>query len=128
MSALPMPVTVTSRVRVHPHVLMVLYSSYCRGVNLVCTLLRRLLSLLLIGFACFKFISMAPKIVRRVQSTLLSLCADILGACSQDPNEIKIIYLRATGGEVGASSALAPKIGPLGLVRVFPYFLAHVVV
>ena len=35
----------------------------------------------------------------------------------QDPNEIKIIYLRATGGEVGASSALAPKIGPLGLVR-----------
>ena len=23
--------------------------------------------------------------------------------------------LRATGGEVGASSALAPKIGPLGL-------------
>ncbi|KAF9932018.1 60S ribosomal protein L12 [Linnemannia zychae] len=28
-----------------------------------------------------------------------------------DPNEIKIIYLRATGGEVGASSALAPKIG-----------------
>jgi len=37
---------------------------------------------------------------------------------SQDPNEIKIIYLRATGGEVGASSALAPKIGPLGLVRM----------
>lgn len=32
-----------------------------------------------------------------------------------DPTEIKIIYLRATGGEVGASSALAPKIGPLGL-------------
>ncbi|CAG8727998.1 20112_t:CDS:2, partial [Cetraspora pellucida] len=28
-----------------------------------------------------------------------------------DPNEIKI----TTGGEVGASSALAPKIGPLGL-------------
>ncbi|KAI0247806.1 hypothetical protein BJV78DRAFT_1363934 [Lactifluus subvellereus] len=33
----------------------------------------------------------------------------------RDPNEIKIIYLRATGGEVGASSALAPKIGPLRL-------------
>lgn len=29
---------------------------------------------------------------------------------------LQIIYLRATGGEVGASSALAPKIGPLGLV------------
>ncbi|MCJ1272741.1 60S ribosomal protein L12 [Puttea exsequens] len=32
-----------------------------------------------------------------------------------DPNELKEITLRATGGEVGASSALAPKIGPLGL-------------
>jgi ribosomal protein L11 len=28
---------------------------------------------------------------------------------------INCSYLRATGGEVGASSALAPKIGPLGL-------------
>lgn len=26
------------------------------------------------------------------------------------------VYLRCTGGEVGATSALAPKIGPLGLV------------
>ncbi|GAM38033.1 60S ribosomal protein [Talaromyces pinophilus] len=32
-----------------------------------------------------------------------------------DPNEVKIIHLRATGGEVGAQSALAPKVGPLGL-------------
>ncbi|CAO1600584.1 60S ribosomal protein L12 [Xanthoria calcicola] len=32
-----------------------------------------------------------------------------------DPTETKVITLRATGGEVGASSALAPKIGPLGL-------------
>ncbi|KAM6151531.1 large ribosomal subunit protein uL11-like [Rhynchocyon petersi] len=32
-----------------------------------------------------------------------------------DPNEIKVVYLRCTGGEVGAMSALAPKIGPLGL-------------
>jgi large subunit ribosomal protein L12e len=32
-----------------------------------------------------------------------------------DPTEIKYVTLRATGGEVGASSALAPKIGPLGL-------------
>jgi hypothetical protein len=43
---------------------------------------------------------------------------NVLFFLSQDPNEIKIIYLRATGGEVGASSALAPKIGPLGLVRM----------
>nr|XP_008542453.1 PREDICTED: 60S ribosomal protein L12 [Equus przewalskii] len=32
-----------------------------------------------------------------------------------DPNEIKVVYLRCTGGDVGATSALAPKIGPLGL-------------
>eukprot|EP00753_Platysulcus_tardus_P014227 PLAT4233.1.p2 GENE.PLAT4233.1~~PLAT4233.1.p2 ORF type:complete len:165 (+),score=39.19 PLAT4233.1:65-559(+) len=32
-----------------------------------------------------------------------------------DPNEVKIIYMRVTGGEVGAASALAPKVGPLGL-------------
>ena len=32
-----------------------------------------------------------------------------------DPNEVKILYLRTTGGEVGSSSSLAPKIGPLGL-------------
>jgi len=55
-----------------------------------------------------------------------------------DPNEIKIgkpnnvmffnsnyssllVYLRAVGGEVGATSSLAPKIGPLGLVRVIAF-------
>ena len=32
-----------------------------------------------------------------------------------DPTEVKIVYLRAVGGEVGATSTLAPKIGPLGL-------------
>ncbi|VDD87213.1 unnamed protein product [Enterobius vermicularis] len=32
-----------------------------------------------------------------------------------DPNEVKIVYLRCVGGEVGATSALAPKVGPLGL-------------
>ncbi|KAB0403957.1 hypothetical protein E2I00_008026 [Balaenoptera physalus] len=31
------------------------------------------------------------------------------------PNEIKVVYLRCTGREVSATSALAPKIGPLGL-------------
>ena len=36
----------------------------------------------------------------------------------QDPNEVKIIYLRATGGEVAAGASLAPKVGPLGLVRL----------
>ena len=32
-----------------------------------------------------------------------------------DPNEIKIIFIRVVGGEVGAVSSLAPKVGPLGL-------------
>lgn len=32
-----------------------------------------------------------------------------------DPTEVKVVCLRAVGGEVGATSALAPKIGPLGL-------------
>uniref|UniRef100_A0A2K5N8A7 Large ribosomal subunit protein uL11 n=1 Tax=Cercocebus atys TaxID=9531 RepID=A0A2K5N8A7_CERAT len=32
-----------------------------------------------------------------------------------NPNKIKVVYLRCTGGEVGATSVLAPKIGPLGL-------------
>ena len=32
-----------------------------------------------------------------------------------DPTEIKIVYLRCVGGEIGATSALAPKVGPLGL-------------
>lgn len=29
---------------------------------------------------------------------------------------IVLVYLRCVGGEVGATSSLAPKIGPLGLV------------
>ncbi|KAK9892261.1 hypothetical protein WA026_019062 [Henosepilachna vigintioctopunctata] len=32
-----------------------------------------------------------------------------------DPTEVKYVYLRCVGGEVGATSTLAPKIGPLGL-------------
>jgi len=32
-----------------------------------------------------------------------------------DPTAIVEVYLRVVGGEVGATSALAPKIGPLGL-------------
>ncbi|ELW64951.1 60S ribosomal protein L12 [Tupaia chinensis] len=31
-----------------------------------------------------------------------------------DPNRIKVMYLRCTGGEVSATSALTPKIDPLG--------------
>ncbi|KAG6926476.1 ribosomal protein L12 [Chelydra serpentina] len=37
-----------------------------------------------------------------------------------DPNEIKVVFLRCTGGEVGATSALAPKIGPLAQIEVVP--------
>jgi len=32
-----------------------------------------------------------------------------------DPTEVKVVHLRCVGGEVGATSSLAPKIGPLGL-------------
>lgn len=32
-----------------------------------------------------------------------------------DPNEIKYVFIRQVGGEVGASSVLSPKLGPLGL-------------
>ncbi|XP_069681621.1 large ribosomal subunit protein uL11 [Periplaneta americana] len=32
-----------------------------------------------------------------------------------DPSEVKVVFLRCVGGEVGATSSLAPKIGPLGL-------------
>ncbi|CAD2098947.1 60S ribosomal protein L12, putative [Plasmodium vinckei brucechwatti] len=32
-----------------------------------------------------------------------------------DPNEIRYVYIRQVGGEVGASSVLSPKLGPLGL-------------
>nr|AHB12458.1 60S Ribosomal Protein L12 [Pantala flavescens] len=32
-----------------------------------------------------------------------------------DPSEVKTVFLRCVGGEVGATSSLAPKIGPLGL-------------
>ena len=34
-----------------------------------------------------------------------------------DATAVTVIYVRTTGGEVGAVASLAPKIGPLGLVR-----------
>lgn len=33
-----------------------------------------------------------------------------------DPNAVYEVILRVTGGEGAATAALAPKIGPLGLV------------
>ena len=33
-----------------------------------------------------------------------------------------LVCLRCTGGEVGATSSLAPKIGPLGLVSIENWF------
>ncbi|CAN6253653.1 hypothetical protein GQ55_1G352900 [Panicum hallii var. hallii] len=32
-----------------------------------------------------------------------------------DPSQVVEVFVRVTGGEVGAASSLAPKIGPLGL-------------
>ncbi|KTG46829.1 hypothetical protein cypCar_00001311, partial [Cyprinus carpio] len=36
------------------------------------------------------------------------------------PDSHQPVYMRCTGGEVGATSSLAPKIGPLGLIEVVP--------
>ena len=32
-----------------------------------------------------------------------------------DPTEIRVVVLKAVGGEVGSAASLAPKVGPLGL-------------
>ncbi|OII77865.1 60s ribosomal protein L12 [Cryptosporidium andersoni] len=32
-----------------------------------------------------------------------------------DPSEVRYLYIRQLGGEVGATSVLAPKLGPLGM-------------
>merc|ERR1712224_623522 len=38
-----------------------------------------------------------------------------MGPPKNDPGAVSYLILRTTGGEVGNSSALAPKLGPLGL-------------
>ncbi|CBI32732.3 unnamed protein product, partial [Vitis vinifera] len=35
-----------------------------------------------------------------------------------DPSQVVDVYVRVTGGEVGAASSLAPKIGPLVTVKL----------
>lgn len=37
------------------------------------------------------------------------------------PGEEKIVIMKAVGGEIGSASALAPKLGPLGLVSKNTY-------
>ena len=39
-----------------------------------------------------------------------------------DPTAVHTVILRVTGGEGAATAALAPKIGPLGLVIIFYYY------
>ena len=39
----------------------------------------------------------------------------LISQAHENMGDIKIITMRAVGGEVGAASALAPKVGPLGL-------------
>ena len=56
----------------------------------------------------------------------MGLCFSIILECSFSFCCVFVsVYLRAVGGEVGATSSLAPKIGPLGLVRfnceILPY-------
>uniref|UniRef100_A0A8D0CN51 Large ribosomal subunit protein uL11 n=1 Tax=Scleropages formosus TaxID=113540 RepID=A0A8D0CN51_SCLFO len=44
-----------------------------------------------------------PFVLESIEAILTNFCSCVL------------VYMRCTGGEVGATSALAPKIGPLGL-------------
>ena len=39
-----------------------------------------------------------------------------------DPTAVHTVILRVTGGEGAATAALAPKIGPLGLVIIYYYY------
>jgi len=41
---------------------------------------------------------------------------------------VPLVYLRVAGGEVPGGSSLAPKIGPLGLVRILPQQITNVIV
>ena len=34
-----------------------------------------------------------------------------------DPTEVKFLRIKVFGGEAGPASTLAPKLGPLGLVK-----------
>ncbi|XP_042337208.1 60S ribosomal protein L12 [Plectropomus leopardus] len=45
----------------------------------------------------------------------VQLQTNVFVSCSAFPFVFFLVYMRCTGGEVGATSALAPKIGPLGL-------------
>ena len=38
-------------------------------------------------------------------------------------SNIYLVYLRAVGGESASPAALAPKVGPLGMVRLFFQFV-----
>jgi large subunit ribosomal protein L12e len=41
------------------------------------------------------------------------------------PGEEKIVLLKAVGGEIGSAAALAPKLGPLGLVSFIEMGFCH---
>jgi hypothetical protein len=50
-------------------------------------------------------------------------------SCTRNNNWFSFsVYLRCVGGEVGATSSLAPKIGPLGLVSNETCFAVYVLV
>jgi hypothetical protein len=50
-------------------------------------------------------------------SQLPPLPCTILRRMAAPAGEAKVIVLRTVGGEIGAAASLAPKVGPLGLVR-----------
>ena len=63
-------------------------------------------------------VNIAPHrtLLKCLHNLTVPICpADLAMPPKFDPNEIKVVYVRCTGGEVGAVSSLAPKVGPLGL-------------
>ncbi|KAK7799868.1 hypothetical protein U0070_016287 [Myodes glareolus] len=53
--------------------------------------------------------------VQLLRSSLIQVYLTPATSTKFDSKEIKVVYLRCTRGEVGTTSALAPKIGLLGL-------------
>lgn len=51
----------------------------------------------------------------------------LIGSATKYYQIIKFtVYLKCVGGEVGATSSLAPKIGPLGLVSLILFLLFNI--
>jgi hypothetical protein len=61
-----------------------------------------------------------PSEIKIGELSFMHMCLTNIATCitlkDYGKNYLFSVYLRCVGGEVGATSSLAPKIGPLGLV------------